>query len=199
MSTNKRLSSNLYTYTKWDRNKGLLGYKELPDGRLYSNLKYPTKLTKEDMPDWYMPGRFYKHHGFINSKGVVDIVYVPNYIFNHFHKDDILYISYKDKIQATPIKNYWGLDDIEYTGYDECFGGGQLVTFIQYVMKYSQDVDVKPIISEIYRKSHWMIKTFPADAEVTSGNRIEYLNKIFGGDPGVSGDPRSPGDKHRIR
>jgi hypothetical protein len=51
------------------------------------------------------------------------------------------------------------------------------------VQKYSPNIDVNPIIAEIYKKSHWMIETYPEDCEVKSSDRIAYLDSIFGGDP----------------
>ena len=179
-----RIKSNLYTSTKFSTKGGHWHYEELPDGRLYSNLKYPTKITESDLPEWYMRGRFYKQFGFINTRGVVDLVYEPNYIFNHFHKDDYLYISYNKLIRSEEITDGFGRIITVYRDYDERIDGGQIITFIQYIMKYSPNIDVKPIIQEIYRKSHWMIETYPDDIEVRSSDRIAYLDSIFGGDPG---------------
>ena len=51
----KRINSKLYTFTKvtYDRKKGL-HYEELGNDRLYSNLRYPTKITPEDLPKWFV-------------------------------------------------------------------------------------------------------------------------------------------------
>ena len=51
------------------------------------------------------------------------------------------------------------------------------------VQTYSPEIDTKPIIAEIYKKSHWMIETYPDDIEVKSSDRIKYLDSLFGGDP----------------
>ena len=184
MSTEKkkRLTSKLYTETRFTRGKGWT-YESLPDGCLYSNRNRPTKITKEDIPEYYMHGRFYKHFGWLCAKGVKHLVYEPNYIFNHFHKDDDLYISYDKPITYRIEESVWGRKRKVYEGYDHRIDGSQLVHFIQYIQKYSPEVDVKPIIHEIYKKSRWMISTYPDDVEVTSGDRIAYLDKIFGGDP----------------
>ena len=185
---NKRLTSKLYTETKFSRKSGKFGYVSLPDGRLYSNRVYPTQITKEDIPEWYMKGRFYKHFGWLSAKCIKDLVYVPNYIFKHFHKDDDLYISYDKPITFHIETSPWGVERKVYEGYDHRIDGGQIITFIKYIQKYSPNIDVTPIIAEIYKKSRWMIETYPEDIEVTSSDRIAYLNSIFGGDPGVVGE-----------
>ena len=180
----KRITANLYSSTKLSF-KGNWHYESLPDGRLYSNGKYPTNITKEDLPEWFMSGRFYKNFGYLSAKGIQDIVYVPNYVFNHFHKDDDLYISYNGKITSHIDHSTLGFDRVVYENYDERIDGGQLITFISYIQKYSPNIDVKPIIAEIYKKSRWMIEKFPDDIEVKSSDRIAYLDSVFGGDPGI--------------
>lgn len=182
----KRLRSKLYTDTKFSTKGGHWGYESLPDGRLYSNRSYPTKVTEEDIPEWYMRGRFYKHFGWLCAKGIKYLEYKPNYIFNHFHKDDDLYISYKDPIESHIEKTDWGTERVVYDRYDHRIDGGQIINFILMVQKYSPNIDTKPIIAEIYKKSRWMIETFPEDIEVISSDRIAYLDKVFGGDPSLS-------------
>ena len=181
----KRLRSKLYTETKFSREHGNWGYVRLPDGRLFSNRVYPSQVTKEDIPEWFMRGRFYKHFGWLSAKGVKYLVYKPNYVFNHFHKDDDLYISYDKPITSYEDTTIFGFKRTEYEGYDHRIDGGQIITFIRYVQKYSPNVDVTPIIAEIYKKSRWMIETYPEDIEVTNGDRIAYLDSIFGGDPAL--------------
>ena len=178
----KRIYGKLYTETRVSL-KGGLHYEELPDGRLYSNLRYPTTVKAEDIPEWFMRGRFYKNFGYISTKGVKDLVYVPNYVFNHFHKDDALYISYKSKIKSQIIKDYFGKEREDYYDYNYVIDGGQIIHFIKMVQTYSPEIDTKPIIAEIYKKSRWMIETYPDDIEVKSSDRIKYLDSLFGGDP----------------
>ena len=184
----KRLTSKLYTDTKFSRKSGKFTYESLPDGRLYSNRVHPTNITAEDIPEWYMRGRYYKHFGYLSAKGIKDLVYVPNYIFNHFHKDDDLYISYDKPITSHVEQTPWCTDRVVYDDYDHRIDGGQLVHFILMVQKWSPNIDTKPIIAEIYKKSRWMIETYPDDAEVKSSDRIAYLDRIFGGDPSLQED-----------
>ena len=37
-----------------------------------------TKIKAKDLPEWYVHGRFYKRFGYLSSKGVVDLHYIPN-------------------------------------------------------------------------------------------------------------------------
>ena len=185
---NKRIRANLYTETKFSTKGGHWHYESLPDGRLYSNRVYPTNITKEDLPEWFMHGRFYKNFGYLSAKGIKDLKYVPNYVFNHFHKDDDLYISYNELITSYIETNDWGRERIVYDNYDERIDGGQILEFILLVQKYSTDIDVKPIIADIYKKSRWMIETYPDDIEVKSSDRIAYLDSIFGGDPNLESE-----------
>ena len=60
--------------------------------------------------------------------------------------------------------------------------GHNILNFISQVTKFS-DIEVKDIIKEIYKKSEWMIKTYPEDPEVIYSDHMEYLDKLFGGKP----------------
>ena len=75
---------------------------ENEDGYLFSQAIYPTKIKAEDLPEWYMYGRYYKCFGYLSAKGVVDMKYVPSRYSNHFLKDDFLFISYNSMISENP-------------------------------------------------------------------------------------------------
>lgn len=86
----KRYNSVIYTLEDY-RNSNLVSI----DPFLYSNFSYDTKITSEDLPEWYVKGRYYKRHGYLSAKGVSKIKYYPNMWINHYLRDDDLKISYK--------------------------------------------------------------------------------------------------------
>jgi hypothetical protein len=181
MGKSKRFNSKLYTFTKvkYDSSKKGLYYQQNDDGTLFADLKYRTKIKESDLPAWYVKGRYYKNHGFLSAKDVKYMVYAPNYLFNHFHKDDMLYISYNTPILAETSEEF-GHKTVDYTGYDYVISGSEIVYFVAAAKKYS-NYDTREIEDELIKKSEWFLTTFPDDAEAVSGkNHIENLLKIFG-------------------
>ena len=90
----KRIGANVYTQGKFG--KGLREIVDTDNLLLYSDGRYPTKLTAADLPEdyikihsrviWYMKG-------YLRTSGIVDMMYrwVRE---NHLFKDDYIYISY---------------------------------------------------------------------------------------------------------
>ena len=78
-----------------------------PDGHLFADGVFPTKLFASDLPEHFVYGYMYKRHGYISAAGVKHLLYVPNYVFNHRHKDDTLYI-YRMKAQYGQRRIYLG-------------------------------------------------------------------------------------------
>lgn len=140
----KKLKSSLYMETPL----GHRAFKPNPDpnAHLLSNGIHATKIYPSDLPLWFVHGYIYKHFGYISSKNVKYLLYVPDYHFNHLFKDDTLYISYRDEI----TKN----DATGYSGYDYLVTGSVIVPFIDSVEAYS-DYDVSDIRVEIEKKKQW--------------------------------------------
>ena len=70
-----------------------------------------------------------------------------NYVFtNHLHKDDILYISYNNKIEE--YQNDYGKT---YRNYDVILSGNWIINYIQMVKKYS-NYDITELEQELERK-----------------------------------------------
>lgn len=162
-----RFKSNWYSIEDIRWNGKQHRYVQDPNGYLYSNAKYNTKIKAEDLPEWYIYGRFYKRYGYVSAKGVVDLYYKPNNIFNHFLRDDYLYISYKNKIdqRATDVlKLYWRDGVLSVNG-------GDIITMLKAIRKYS-NYDISPIIQQIKDKLQWFKHNFPEDYE----NRYSKLN-----------------------
>ena len=74
----KRFRSNLYTAQKIVCADRQHVYVENEDGYLFAQAIYPTKIKAEDLPEWYVYGRYYKCFGYLSAKGVVDMKYVPS-------------------------------------------------------------------------------------------------------------------------
>lgn len=94
-----RFKSNLYTVERrvWRNHK--LCWIQNDDFTLFSG-HHKTKIKEEDLPEWYVFGRYYKLWGFLSTKGITDLQYIPNLWINHFLKDDCLLISYGGKIEG---------------------------------------------------------------------------------------------------
>lgn len=66
---------------------------------LYSNFIFKTKITKEDLPEWFVYGRFHKRIGYLSSKNIIKIKYKPNMWINHYLRDDNLILNYNDSLE----------------------------------------------------------------------------------------------------
>lgn len=151
----KRFNSKLYLPSSFRlvREKGKYPHwKTDPDGYLWAEGRYRTKILPSDLPDWYVKGYLYKRHGFLSAKGVVDIIYEPNYyIENHWHKYDSLYVSYTRKMKRVPER--WGFTRCE--DYDYVMDAGIAYDFLKKVKKYSPDFDTTEIERELHLKTCW--------------------------------------------
>ena len=155
----KRLRSNLYTKEKIVLRDRRHQYKEDENGYLFAQGTYPTKIKAEDLPEWYVYGRYYKCFGYLSAKGVVDMKYVPSKYSNHFLKDDFLFISYNTPISENPETS--GIIDA-YTGYDEQIYGNVILSFLKAARKYSA-YDISEIAQMIQDKADWTVQTFPEE------------------------------------
>lgn len=144
----KRIVSTLYMESRILHNP--LREEKDPDGHLFADGRYRTKIFASDLPDFFVYGCLYKRHGFISAAGVKHLLYVPNYIFNHRHKYDSLYISYDEPIR--PVAGDHGVT--LYDGCKHAVGGPLILDFVNAAAKYS-GYDVADILKEIQRKSDW--------------------------------------------
>ena len=76
------------------------------DGALFSG-GYRTKIYPSGLPEWYIRGQYYRQFGYLSTKGIVDLVYVPLMDPHHFLRGDVLLISYHEKIQFNQIGNFF--------------------------------------------------------------------------------------------
>lgn len=152
----KRINSFIYTKGKFGK-----GWRETCDTDnkfLYSHGRYPTKITAEDLPGdylsihsraiWYM-------QGYLKMSGIVDMKYRWTKV-NHLFKDDYIYISYKEPLNAKV--NEWG--NIEYTNYDVCVCGNDIVDIVLAAEKFSE-FDTTEIRAEIEKKRVWLRDNHP--------------------------------------
>lgn len=154
----KRLKSKLYMdgRLRFDRKAGRFFWETLKDGRLFADGKYPTKITAEDMPEWYIRGPIRTDFGFISAKGVRKLVYSPNYITNHLYKDDLLFVSYEGSSRID--EEFDKLANVQpvstYKGYDIVLSGSIIVDFAKAAGIYS-NIDCQEIIKAMEDKSAW--------------------------------------------
>jgi len=145
-----RIKQNLYTYEDYRFKNKRWRRETLPDGYLYAKGRYPTKLREKDLPDWYVYGRYYKRFGYLSAKGITDMLYIPSKFTNHFLKDDCLFLSYGGKIEPKLEKAFYSIRsrDEEYTGWDECVWGSEILDILKAAEKYS-GYDIYPIAEQI--------------------------------------------------
>lgn len=154
----KKLKSNWYSIEDIRWNGKEHRYVQDPNGYLYSKAKYNTKIKPEDLPEWYIYGRFHKRFGYLSAKGVVDLYYIPNKTFNHFLRDDNLIISYKDKIDKNikdASKFFWVDGFANASSWD-------IVNMLKAIKKFS-NYDITPIVQQLKDKQQWYKEHFPDD------------------------------------
>ena len=120
-----------------------------PEGYLFSNGIYSTKIHPSDLPLWYVYGLLYRHFGYISAKGVKSMIYVPNYYLDHLYKYDTLFISYDKEIIKEESNGM-----VHYKNYTHALSGNIIVPFVKTAECYSK-IDVNHIKDELLKKEHW--------------------------------------------
>ena len=110
-----------------------------------------TKITPDDLPESYIKVYFRGNIRYINAANIKSIIYKPNYIFNHVHKDDFIFFSYNKPISINMNANFI---DEKIWDYDNYIWGNSIIDFVKAVEKYS-GLDVSNIIKEIKNKEKW--------------------------------------------
>ena len=144
--TKKRINSKWYSYERKPYDYMQEG-RTSPEGYLYAQGQYPTLIRAEDLPPSFIYGRFYKRWGYLDTAGVVDMLYIPNLWINHFLKDDRLVVSFSGKIKKKK-RDEWG---DEYENEDYSIWGNEIIDFLKGAREYS-DFNIKPFIKQIKEK-----------------------------------------------
>ena len=147
------------------------------DGTLFSG-NHKTKIFEEDLPEWYVFGRYYKRWGFLSTKGITDLLYIPNLWINHFLKDDCLLIAYGGKIERNPDLNSFE----KYVGFDERVWGNEILDVLKGAERFS-DYDISAIVEQLRDKKRILIEKHPDefgpnkwDFDVDKWLEKEYAN-----------------------
>lgn len=145
----KKLKAHMYLTEKLTyKNRWTLN--ALPNGCLYSEGAYATKIHPEDLPEYYIEGCYYGRKGYLDAKNIQQITYHPNLVFNHAFKDDSLRITYAD----VPGTYY--------------VFGSQIPSFVKAVKKYA-GLDMSQIEQQIRDKLAWFKETYPDFYELEVG------------------------------
>ena len=150
-----RFKSNLYTVERRVLKNHELQLIRNEDFTLFSG-HHRTKIVEEELPERYVFGRYYKMWGFLSTKGITDLRYVPNLWVNHFLKDDCLLISYGGKIEERPDH----IDVDQYSGVDERVWGNEILDVLKGAEKFS-GCDIAPIVEKIREKMCILIENHP--------------------------------------
>ena len=156
---NARFKANIYFIEKLKRVGNVVKSVENEDGTLYSGW-YKTKICADDLPDWYIYGIYYKRRGFMSAKGIVDMVYCHNRYCDSFLRDDILLVSYKEKIVLK--ENGASVYD-NFINYDETICGDTIINIIRAAREYS-DYDIGDLMNSLQEQRNWLRNTFPRKA-----------------------------------
>lgn len=149
----RHFASKLYLTTH--RNPQTRQYEPDDDGYLFAKGLYRTKIKPVDLPSWYVKGQIYHQTGYISAKGVRFLLYKPNYVTPHLHKDDFLFISYDNPIEPDDE----GIQDIWFHGYDYIVWDGMIHPFLQTAKTYS-NYDISAILEEVRKKEQWYEKHY---------------------------------------
>lgn len=95
--------ANLYTTRRIGLKHWLDHWLDPESKTLFSQGKYPTKLTYWDLPDCFLSGTYYGAKGYLRTDSIKGLWYQPCYHTNHMFKDDFLYISYQHPISSCPL------------------------------------------------------------------------------------------------
>ena len=153
-----RFKNHLYTMEILVFKDHHLCYIESENGTLFSG-HHKTKILAQDLPDWYVYGRYYKCWGYLSTKGITDLLYIPNRFSNHFLKDDCLYIAYGGKIkEVEPSRD--GSSYPQYSGFDERIWGNEIISVLKGAQLHS-NYDISGFIQQLKEKKDWLIKEYP--------------------------------------
>lgn len=176
----KRIHRHIYSKEDIKYINGRHQYVTNPDGCLFSG-SYKTKIRVADLPEWYVHGRYYKRFGYFCTKGIVDVVYIPNKFTNHFLKDDCLLVSFNKKIEPKPLpegdeRRYLAICE-RYTGFDEMVWGNEIISVLKGAAKYS-GINIEPIKAQLKEKLQWLLEAYPEDFCVRSW-KICDIDEMF--------------------
>lgn len=140
-------TGRLYFTEKYKTHQYHLSLIKAPADKLFLSSGRLIDLSPEDLPAWYVHGRFYKCFGYITAKGVKDMKYIPSRYSPHFLKDDCLKISYVGEIPP---------QQSDETKYDigvgmERIWGNEILAFLKAAKKYS-GYDISGIVEQIKEK-----------------------------------------------
>ena len=171
----KKIKQNYYSQQKIANTNHQLHYVEDENCFLFANGIYPTKIKPEDLPQWYIYGRYYKCFGYMSAKGVVDLKYVPNLWVNHFLQDDFLLVSYHSPIeQISESELYWK----RYSSYYKVIYGKVILDLLQGAQYYSE-FNVSEIAEQIQNKADNLPLKHPDDFADFTFDIYHYLQKII--------------------
>lgn len=153
----KRFKNTLYTIEDIKYIDGRHSYVRNDDETLFSG-RYRTKIKPEDLPEWYLYGRYYRRFGYMSTTGITDMVYIPSRFSNHYLKNDCLLISYGGKI--TEKENSISSSKLElYEGWAERVWDNEIITILCGARKFS-DYDIAPFIEQLKWKKEYMKTEF---------------------------------------
>ena len=166
----KRVRGHLYFLHDFKRVDGNYRYVGSNDGTLLAANYGRTKLYASELPEWFVYGRYYKRFGYLSTKGIKALKYVPNMHTNHFLKDDHLCVDYERT--ESELKDEW-----EYSTW---VWGNEILDILKGAQIYS-NYDIAPIICQMKEKMTWLRETYRDEfcEEKWGFNLDEWMQKPF--------------------
>ena len=169
----KTPKGKLYLSTKriYDRHTGF-HLESNKDGFLFANGRV-SQFRKEDIPEYFVFGRYWKQHGWLSAKGVKYLEYThPTVEFlNHAMRDDSLFVSFDKPIWYNS----------QYSMYEDYFAvvsGWDIVSYLKAVEKYSPSVDTEEIRHRIQGRLYQYRACWPDEHE-TPSLTDEFIENLF--------------------
>ena len=125
-----------------------------PNGFLFADGRYRTRILPSDLPQWYIRVYIYREYNYLSAMGVKHLVYKPNYFTEHRFKDDALYISFGSEITRSSNRG------LGFEGYDFVLFGPSIPAYVQAVRQHS-GLDTSIIEEKIVAKERWFQENYP--------------------------------------
>lgn len=143
------------------------------DDTLYSHAIYPTKIKADDLPNWYMHGRYYKEWGYVNIKNITDIRYKPNTWINHLFRDDTWFLWFNGKKCQESING-----DDWYQTSDMLIEGTWTTDLLAHLTVYNKNIDTKPLLNQVMDKITLYNEKHPDEHDcITTEQWFEVLSR----------------------
>lgn len=162
----KKIKQKFYTTQKWiyKRKKHQHYIINSNDGTLYSKGFNKTKIKAEDLPDYFVYGRYHKLWGYLSASGIKDLYFKECRMTRESIKDDNLYISYHEELNKEAINTY----DFENQNFDYIVDSVFILDFLDKILSLDEYKS-----TDIFQKAIYIKEEFNKRIERTQKEKDE--------------------------